>query len=93
MKSEEWPKVGDEVSWGVGGVTGEVVLIHEDDAIIRTKNNKLMIPIGNLRSPRLDKLAKDVASVMCSEGVGGIHITIAKAVINGEIEGLEYKPE
>ena len=93
-KPKEWPQVGDEVVWGVGGVVGEVVFIHELDALIKTENNKFLIPLSKLSKPQ-SALEEELSRLIY--GLGGANTDycehIAKAIINGEIKGLSYKPE
>ena len=64
---KEWPQVGDEVVWGVGGVVGEVVFIHGLDALIKTENNKFLIPVLKLSKPQSaleEELSKELEKMV-----------------------------
>lgn len=100
-KSEEWPQVGDDViTASVKGTltanatvlaveNGEVWIKYHDD-----KQGYNSVRVATLTKPPTpeDELESKLSALMSSDSCNSCG-DIAKAIINGEIEGLEYKPQ
>lgn len=99
MESQkEWPQVGDKALTDSREVV-EVVAIDNDVACVKhsfceTKYSYLSMRIKMLSkvpTPE-EELESKLSALMSSDSCNSCG-DIAKAIINGEIEGLEYKPQ
>lgn len=96
---EEWPQVGDEVLTKssqpaiVRGFHGcNVWIEYQGNAKQKGYNTVSISTLKKSPAPEED-LAAHIANAADSDDIHSTHVMIAKAIINGEIKGLEYKPQ
>lgn len=98
-KPKEWPQVGDDVLTA-SKLKGNVVFINGDKAWIEYREKldgnqvDLVVMTDSLSKPKTpeEELAANIANAADSDDIHSAHEMIAKAIINGEIKGLTYKP-
>ena len=83
---EECIKVGDEVVWGVGDITAEVLMIHDGNAFLKAESalRKSLTP-----EEKLADILTEITGYQDRQAV----LKGARMIINGEAEGLIYKEE
>ena len=101
-KSEEWPQVGDEVSFPSGkGVVfisepdiNGVIIVKSTDADSIDEYKKVSLNAVKKPPTHKEELRAKLISVMDNSNTAFTYADfISKAIINGEVEGLEYKPQ
>lgn len=100
--SDEWPKVGDDVSWGGDGKSigyvlskfGDYAWVRSDDVDDNGAPVTLNINVLSKPPTPLDTLSNSLLRIVSAnsrETSGYAAKQIAKAILAGEIKGLVYK--
>lgn len=101
MKSEEWPQVGDEVAWSPRlSRKGILLNIHEGMAWIKDSYGEFVsIEVNKLKKPTTpeeelrEKLKEELSLYISLHDPHDTKIDLADAILDGEINGLSYKPK